>query len=249
MPDSNISSNRLLPILRLLGIGERNGFSDPISHLPSTSTELPSSTPTLTLMLLLQPAELLRPCWLQIPSARRELAQLSSSDTPVVVMKPTEYGDCVNAAVRLEWTRNRLLVPETLVRTRFIVEAHVLGDDAPEGILTEDAAVVEHLSPECADEALSKGIHVRRTYRRAHDAYSRRPQYPSEATAELRVVSADDNLWRAVHCGVPGLLRAPLVGWRVRHRSMEDRSATQVQEEEHEHLTEPHFERLREVTA
>jgi len=40
-----------------------------------------------------------------------------SSDTPVVVMKPTEHGDCVDAAIRLEWTRNRLLVPEGLVRT------------------------------------------------------------------------------------------------------------------------------------
>ncbi|OLD68455.1 MAG: hypothetical protein AUI45_10585 [Acidobacteria bacterium 13_1_40CM_2_56_11] len=60
---------------------------------------------------------------------------------------------------------------------------------------------------------------------------------------------ADDNLWRAVHCGVPGLLRPPLVRWRVRHRGMEDRSATQVQEEEHEHLAEPHVERLREVTG
>jgi predicted aldo/keto reductase-like oxidoreductase len=59
------------------------------------------------------------------------LAHLSSSDTPVVVMEPTEHGDCVDAAIRLEWLWNRLLVPESLVRTRFIVEAHVLSDDAP----------------------------------------------------------------------------------------------------------------------
>src|SRR6266436_6205856 len=71
----------------------------------------------------------------------------------------------------------------------------------------------------------------------------------SAKRAELGVVIADDNLWRAVHCGVPGLLRAPPVGWRVRHRGMEDRSATQVQEEEHEHLAESHVERLREVTG
>src|SRR5205823_2197601 len=32
--------------------------------------------------------------WLQILSTRGDLAQLSSSDTAVVVMKPTEYGDC-----------------------------------------------------------------------------------------------------------------------------------------------------------
>ncbi len=59
---------------------------------------------------------------------------------------------------------------------------------------------------------------------------------------------ADDNLWRPVHGGVPGLLRAPLVGRRIRHRGMENRSATQVQEEEYEHLAEPHVERLHEVT-
>ena len=51
-------------------------------------------------------------------------------------MEPTEYGDCVDAAVRFKWTWNRLLVPEGLVRTRFVVEADVLGDDPPEMILT-----------------------------------------------------------------------------------------------------------------
>ena len=58
----------------------------------------------------------------------------------------------------------------------------------------------------------------------------------------------DDDLWYAVHGGVPGLLRAPLVGRRIGHRGMNDRSATQVQEEEHEHLAEPDVERLHEVT-
>ena len=41
------------------------------------------------------------------------LAQLSSSDTPVVVMEPTEYGDCVDASLCRERPWNRLLVPET----------------------------------------------------------------------------------------------------------------------------------------
>src|SRR5882724_2654545 len=50
-----------------------------------------------------------------------------------------------------------------------------------------------------------------------------------------------------VHGGVSGLLPAPLVGRRIRHRGMEDRSATQVQEEEYEHLAEPHVERLYEI--
>jgi len=62
-------------------------------------------------------------------------------------------------------------------------------------------------------------------------------------------VIADDNLWYAVHGGVPGLLRAPLVGWRVRDRGMENPSATQVQEEEYEQLAESRVERLREVTG
>src|SRR3989442_6766404 len=133
------------------------------------------------------------------------------------------------------------------MRTRFVVKADVLGDDAPEVILTQDEDVVEQLSPERTDEPFSEGIHVRRAYRRAHDAHPRRPEYASEASAELRVVVADDNLWRIVHGGVSGLLRAPLVGRRMRHRGMEDRSATQVQEEENEHLAESHVERLYEV--
>ncbi len=62
-------------------------------------------------------------------------------------MEPTEHRDCVDAAVRLEWTWNRLLVPEGLVRTRFVVVANVLGDDALEVILTEDEDVVELHGP------------------------------------------------------------------------------------------------------
>jgi len=65
------------------------------------------------------------------PVRQEHLAQLSSSDTPVVVMEPAEYGDCVDASLCRKRPWNRLLVPESLVRTRFIVEAHVLSDDAP----------------------------------------------------------------------------------------------------------------------
>src|SRR5439155_5043493 len=71
----------------------------------------------------------------------------------------------------------------------------------------------------------------------------------SEPGAELRIVVADDNLRYAIHGGVSGLLRAPLVGRCIRHRGMEDRSATLVQEEEHEHLAEPDVEGLDEVTC
>jgi hypothetical protein len=180
----------------------------------------------------------------------KDLAHPSSSDTPVIVMEATEYGNCKDAPLCRErscsW--NRLLVTEGLVRTRFVVKVDVLGDDAPEVILTEDEDVVEQLSPERTGEAFNERIHVRRAYRCSHDAHARRPEYASESRVELRVVVADDNLWYAVHGGVPGLLRAPLVGRRIGHRGMEDRSATQVQEEEHEHLAEPHVERLHEVT-
>src|SRR5258705_784373 len=163
-------------------------------------------------------------------------------------MEATEYGDCVDAPLCRERSWNRLLVTERLVRTRFVVKADVLGDDAAEVILTEHEDVVEQLSPERTGEAFSEGIHVRHAYGRAHDAHPRRPEYASEASAELCVVVADDNLWRVVHGAVSGLLRAPLVDRRIRHRGMEDRSATQVQEEEYEHLAEPHVERLYEVT-
>src|SRR5258705_6696153 len=162
-------------------------------------------------------------------------------------MEATEYGDCVDAPLCRERSWNRLLVTERLVRTRFVVKADVLGDDAAEVILTEHEDVVEQLSPERTGEAFSEGIHVRHAYRRAHDAHPRRPEYASEASAELRVVVADDNLWRAVHGGVSRLLSAPLVGRRIRDRGMENRSATQVQGEEDEHLAEPHVERRHEV--
>src|SRR5438132_5385433 len=100
-------------------------------------------------------------------------------------MEATEYGDRVDAAVCLERPSNRLLVPEGLVRTRFVVEADVLGDDAPEVILTEDENVVEHLSAERAGEAFSEGIHIGCAYRRAHDAHPRRAEYASEPGAQL----------------------------------------------------------------
>src|SRR5712672_3174203 len=61
----------------------------------------------------------------------------------------------------------------------------------------------------------------------------------SEASAELRVVVADKHIWRAAHGGVPGLLRAPFVGRRIRDRGVNDLSAAEVEEEEHENLAEP----------
>ena len=72
----------------------------------------------------------------------KHLAQISSSDTPVVVMEATEYGDCKDAPLCRErsWSWNRQLVTEGLVRTRFVVKADVLGDDAPEVIRSSRAS-------------------------------------------------------------------------------------------------------------
>ncbi len=56
------------------------------------------------------------------------------------------------------------------------VRTRVLGDDAPEVILTEDEDVVEQLSAERTGEALSEGIHVGRAYRRAYDVHPRRSE-------------------------------------------------------------------------
>ena len=106
-------------------------------------------------------------------------------------MESAEYGDCVDESFSRERPWNRLFVAETLVRTRFVVEAHVLGDDAPEVILTEDEDMVEQLSAERADEAFSEGIHIRRAYRRAHNPHPRRPEYASETYADGKIEKVD----------------------------------------------------------
>ena len=158
-----------------------------------------------------------------------------------------EHRDCVNASLGLRGAWNGLLVRESLVRACVVVETHLLGDDASKMFLAEDEDVIEQLSAERARQALSEGIHVRRAYRGAHDAHARRREHASEASAELRVVVADKHIWRAVHGGVPGLLRAPFVGRRIHDRGVDDLSAAEVEEEECEDLAEPDVVRLDEV--
>src|SRR5467141_609407 len=51
----------------------------------------------------------------------------------------------------------------------------------------------------------------------------------------------------AVNGGVPGLLRAPSGGRPIRDRGMDDPSAAEVEEEEHEDFAEPDVVRLDEV--
>jgi len=125
----------------------------------------------------------------------RDLAQVPSSDTPIVVMEPTEYGDRVDAAVCLERPSNRLLVPRAWCGRASCVEADVLGDDAPEvNCSLRMRTWFEHLSAERAGEAFSEGIHVRCAYRGAHDAHPRPSRIrPVNRAAELGIVVADDN--------------------------------------------------------
>ena len=53
-------------------------------------------------------------------------------------MEPPENGDPRDAALGFARTRNRLLLRESLVRTRLVVEAHELGDEESEVVLTEE---------------------------------------------------------------------------------------------------------------
>ena len=174
-------------------------------------------------------------------------ARRASSGAPVVMVESSEHRDCVNASLGLRGAWNGLLVRESLVRACVVVETHLLGDDASKMFLAEDEDVIEQLSAEGARQALSEGIHVRRAYRGAHDAHARRREYASKASAELRVVVADKHIWRTVHGGVPGLLRAPFVGRRIRDRGVDDLSAAEVEEKEHENFAEPDVVRLDEV--
>src|SRR6266478_5613762 len=69
---------------------------------------------------------------------------LASRGSAVVVMEPPENRDSRDAALELGGTRNRLLLRESLVRTRLVVEAHELGDEASEVDLAEEDIVGLH---------------------------------------------------------------------------------------------------------
>ena len=62
---------------------------------------------------------------------------LASRGSAVVVMEPPENRDSRDAALELGRTRNRLLLRESLGRTRLVVEAHELGDEASEVVLAD----------------------------------------------------------------------------------------------------------------
>jgi hypothetical protein len=64
----------------------------------------------------------------------------------VVVVQAAEYGQRPDRTVDLRRSRDGLLMHKCLMTTRFVVEAHVLGHEAPEMILAEDEDVIEQLS-------------------------------------------------------------------------------------------------------
>jgi hypothetical protein len=86
------------------------------------------------------------------------------------MVEPPEDGDSRDAALELGRPRNRLLLRERLVRTRRVVEAHELGDEAAEVVRAEEEEdVVEQLSAQGAREPFGERIHVRRLGHNPHD--------------------------------------------------------------------------------
>src|SRR5436305_14773970 len=85
----------------------------------------------------------------------------TSRGSAVVVMEPPENRDSRDAALELGRTRNRLLLRESLMRTRLVVEAHELGDEASEVVLAEEEDVVEQLPAQGARELCGERVHVR----------------------------------------------------------------------------------------
>ena len=85
----------------------------------------------------------------------------ASRGSVVVVMEPPENRDSRDAALELGGTRNRLLLRESLVRTRLVVEAHELGEEASEVVLAEEEDVVEQLPAQGAREPFGERVHVR----------------------------------------------------------------------------------------
>ena len=85
-------------------------------------------------------------------------------------MEPSENRDSRDATLELGRTRNRLLLRESLVRTRLVVEAHELGDEASEMVRAEEEDVVEQLPAQGAREPFGERVHVRRLGRNPHDA-------------------------------------------------------------------------------
>src|SRR6266404_3344824 len=106
-----------------------------------------------------------------------------SRGSAVVVMEAPENRDSRDAALELGRTRNRLLLRESLMRTRLVVEAHQLGDEASEMVLAEEEDVVEQLPAQGAGAPFGQRVHVRRPGRDAHDPRCRRCEHAGKPSA------------------------------------------------------------------
>jgi hypothetical protein len=115
----------------------------------------------------------------------------ASRGAAVVVVKACEYRDAADGADELRWSRNGLLLCESLVRTSFVVEPDELYDEAAEMVLGEDEGVVEELTSQCADEPFGEGVRVRRVDRRSHDSGADPREGADESGAELPISVAD----------------------------------------------------------
>jgi len=152
------------------------------------------------------------------------LAHLSSSDTRVVVMEATEYGDCCGRTPLSREAVESAAGARGLGGTRFVVVADVLGDHAPEVILTRMRTCRAPLSGVCRTKRSAKAFMSGRAYRRAHDAHARRLEYgserePSFVRGRRRQPVVRGPWWRSSPC----CAHHSSVGG-IGHRGMEDRS-------------------------
>ena len=99
-------------------------------------------------------------------------------------MEAPENGDSRGMTRGLARTGNRLQLPESLVRTRLVVEAYELGDRAAEVALAHEENVVEQLPAEGAREPFGERVHVRRPGRNPHDLRPRRVLVKSNRPAD-----------------------------------------------------------------
>ena len=165
------------------------------------------------------------------------------------MVKAVEDGAHQDATGELWRARNGLLLADALVWPCLIVEDDERGEQAPEVLVAKHEDVVEQLPPERAHEALSEGVHVRRAYGAADDLRSGGLEDRCESDTQLPITVSDKDFGLVVHSGIPGLLRAPVVGGHLGGSCVNDLAALEVDEEQDEKRAEESIEGLNEVTA
>jgi len=173
----------------------------------------------------------------------------SAGGALIVVVQTVEDRPGDDPSLELRRPRHRLLLGDALMWSRLVVEDDELGEEASQVLDIEQQEMVEQLAAECADEALGEGVHIRRAHSAADDAGADPFEGGGEATAELRVTVGDENLGQLVHRGVTRLLGAPVVCGRGGRCGVDDATAPEVEEEQHEDGAEKRVERLEEVAA